>query len=75
MTPEHPFLVEDDALRLPSPVLPRHTMNPEPEHPWLESDSEYEGVGGHRDNPRFDLETALADAAAAAEQEEPDATP
>lgn len=28
---------------------------------WLESDAEWEGVGAHRDNPRFDLETAQAD--------------
>lgn len=33
-----------------------------PEHPFLESDDEFEGVGAHRDNPRFDLDTALADA-------------
>ena len=23
-------------------------------HPWLESDEEFEGVGAHRDNPRYD---------------------
>lgn len=44
-----------------------------PEHPFLEDDDEYEGVGAHRDNPRFDLATALADAKAAAEQAERDA--
>jgi hypothetical protein len=32
---------------------------------FLESDAEFEGVGAHRDNPRFDLATALADAEAA----------
>lgn len=25
-----------------------------PAHPWLESDDEFEGVGAHRDNPRYD---------------------
>lgn len=44
-------------------------MTTAPEHPFLESDDEFEGVGGHRDNPRFDLDTALADAA---EAEPPD---
>lgn len=33
----------------------------EPEHPLLEADDEFEGVGGHRDNVRFDLATLLAD--------------
>ena len=35
----------------------------EPEYPFLEADDEFEGVGAHRDNPRFDLATALEDAA------------
>lgn len=25
-----------------------------PAHPWLEDDDEFEGVGAHRDNPRYD---------------------
>lgn len=27
---------------------------PAPKHPWLEDDDEFEGVGAHRDNPRYD---------------------
>lgn len=45
---------------------------PDLEHPWLEPDDEYEGVGAHADNPRFDMATALADQAAL-DAEEPDA--
>lgn len=41
-------------------------MTTAPKHPWLEPDDEFEGVGAHRDNPRFDMEVALADVAAAA---------
>lgn len=41
-------------------------------HPWLEDDDEFEGVGAHPDNPRYDHDTALADQEAA---KEPDATP
>lgn len=25
-----------------------------PRHPWVELDSDFEGVGAHRDNPRYD---------------------
>lgn len=48
------------------------TMINDAEHPWLEPDHLYEGVGAHRDNPRFDLATALADEA---NKEPPDAAP
>lgn len=40
------------------------------DQPWLESDEEFEGVGAHRDNPRFDVETAERDAAALVDREE-----
>lgn len=33
----------------------------EPEHPYLETDEEFEGVGAHRDNPRFDAEAAATE--------------
>lgn len=29
-------------------------MAPVSDHPWLEDDDEFEGVGAHRDNPRYD---------------------
>lgn len=35
----------------------------EPEYPFLESDDEFEGVGAHRDNPRYDLDAHLAELA------------
>lgn len=40
------------------------------DHPWLEDDEEFEGIGAHPDNPRFDHATALADAEAAKAEEE-----
>lgn len=33
--------------------------------PWLEPDDEFEGVGAHPSNPRYDHATALADHEAA----------
>lgn len=44
----------------------------DPEHTFLESDDEFEGVGAHPDNPRFDHDTALADHAARIEGQEAD---
>lgn len=36
----------------------------EPEHPLLEADDEFEGVGAHENNPRFDLDTFRRDVGA-----------
>lgn len=43
---------------------------PTPEHPWLESDDEFEGVGAHPDNPRYDHAIAVADQQAAQAQDD-----
>lgn len=43
--------------------------------PWLESDDEFEGVGAHPDNPRYDLGTAVVDAFPAHDPDFPDVDP
>lgn len=54
----------------PDPAVPDHVR-----YPFLETDEAFEGVGAHRDNPNFDIETAKAewDAHVAAMNEAPHA--
>lgn len=37
-----------------APIMQMSTANPEPTPPWLELDEDFEGVGAHHSNPRYD---------------------